>query len=66
MRIVDESKVKANWEHDSIFCINQFFDDGGHGLCCAAHLLEGRLFTCPYSGPQDEKAKNCQDFVLYD
>lgn len=32
-------------------------------LICAAHLNEGRAFTCGFTGPDDEHIEECRDYA---
>jgi len=60
----------CDWETDRIWCRCQTWWKchlesaiGCDGmLICTAHIDEGRIFTCDFSGADDEQLVRCSDY----
>ena len=56
----------VEWRHERIWCCCQALwhspGDGGDMLICTAHIDEGRVFTCGFTGPDDPEIRHCSDF----
>lgn len=52
----------VQWSGSGIWCSCQGFWTKAGILICAAHMEEGRIFTCGFTGPGDENLKHCRDY----
>jgi len=45
---------------DHVFCIHHIAtEENPAGTDCSAHMIEARVFACPYTSIEDAKADKC-------